>query len=56
MIEMLELICAIPENVGWMLVGMATTAVIIMGWMVGKAIYLAIKERLADAQEDECEE
>ena len=56
MIKMLELICAIPENVGWMLVGAVGAYATVAGWMVGKAIYLAIKERLVDAQEDECEE
>lgn len=56
MIQMLlELICAIPENVGWMLVGAAGAYASVMGWKVGKLIYIAIKERLGNGEE-ECEE
>lgn len=51
MIEMLELICAIPENVGWMIVGAIGAYTSVVGWMVGKAIYLAIKERMEDDEE-----
>ena len=52
---MLKMICAIPENVGWMMVGALGMACVIMGWKVGKLIYIAIKERLEDNGE-ECEE
>lgn len=55
MIKMLELLCKIPEHVGWMLVGAVSAYTSVAGWMVGRAIYLAIKERLVDAQEDECD-
>ena len=53
MIEMLELICAIPENVGWMLVGAAGALCAMMGWKVGKMIYIAIKERIEENNEEE---
>jgi hypothetical protein len=53
MIEMLELICAIPENVGWMLVGAVGAYASVAGWMLGKTIYLAIKERIEENNEEE---
>ena len=49
---MLEMICAIPEKVGWMIVGALGMACTIMGWKVGKLIYIAIKERLEDDEEE----
>lgn len=55
MIKMLELICRIPDHIGWMLVGALGMAWAVMGWKVGKLIYIAIKERLED-DEEECEE
>ena len=45
---MLEMICAIPEEIGWTLVGVATTVTAIMLGYLVKDIYQAIKERLAD--------
>ena len=51
---MLEMICAIPDHIGWMLVGITGTLCCFMGWKVGKLIYIAIKERLED--DEECEE
>ena len=48
---MLEFICAIPENIGWMLVGAVSAYASVAGWMVGKTIYLAIKERMEDDEE-----
>ena len=53
MIKMLELICAIPENVGWMLVGAVGAYASVAGWMVGTTIYKAIKERLEENNEEE---
>lgn len=50
---MLELLCAIPDHIGWMLVGAVGAYASVMGWKVGKLIYDSIKERLED---DECEE
>jgi hypothetical protein len=55
MTKMLEMICTIPDPIGWMLVGSLGTLCAIMGWKVGKLIYIAIKERLED-DEEECEE
>ena len=55
MIKMLlELICRIPDHIGWMLVGAVGAYASVAGWMVGKMIYKAIKERLED--DEECEE
>ena len=53
MIKMLELICRIPDHIGWMLVGALGAYASVMGWKVGKMIYIAIKERLED--DEECE-
>lgn len=48
---MLEMICAIPEHIGWMLVGAVRAYATVAGWMLGKTIYLAIKERMEDDEE-----
>ena len=48
MIKMLELICRIPDHIGWMMVGALGMACWMMGWKVGKMIYIAIKERMED--------
>ena len=40
---MLELIYAIPENVGWALVGAAGAFTVMMAITLGKTIYRAIK-------------
>jgi hypothetical protein len=48
---MLEMICAIPEHIGWMLVGAIDAYATVAGWMLGKTIYLAIKERMEDDEE-----
>lgn len=50
---MLDLICAIPENVGWLLVGALGAYTTVAGWMVCKAIYTAIKERLEERKDNE---
>ena len=52
---LLELICRIPDHIGWMMVGALGMACAVMGRKVGKMIYIAIKERLED-DEEECEE
>ena len=54
MIKMLELICAIPDEYGWELVGFARALAFVMGIQVGKLIYTAIRDRLVD--DEECEE
>ena len=48
---MLEMICAIPESIGWIIVGALGAYTSVAGWMLGKTIYLAIKERLEDDEE-----
>ena len=53
MIEMLELICTIPENVGWMLVGAVGAYASVAGWMLGTTIYKAIKERMEDDEDEQ---
>ena len=49
---MLEMICAIPENIGWMMVGIAGTLCAVMLVILGKTIIEAIKAR----KEEEVEE
>jgi hypothetical protein len=51
MIKMLELLCAIPDHIGWMLVGALGAYASVAGWMVGKTLFLAIKERWEDDEE-----
>ncbi len=52
---MLEMICNIPENVGWMLVGAlgmcCVMALVSLGWVCVEAI----KERIEDAKIENCE-
>lgn len=50
---MLEIICAIPEFIGWMMVGYLTAWVTILDWKVGKILYWTIKDRLANDEEEE---
>lgn len=54
MIEMLELLCKIPDHIGWVIVGVVGTLTAIMAVKVGKLIYTAIRDRLVD--DEECEE
>lgn len=49
---MLEMICTIPENIGWMMVGIAGTLCAAMLVKLGKTIVEAIKAR----REEEVEE
>ena len=48
---MLEMICAIPEEIGWELVGFAGALAFVMAIKVGKMIVEAIKERMEDDEE-----
>ncbi len=48
---MLEMICAIPEYIGWIIVGATGAYASVAVWMLGKTIYLAIKERMEDDEE-----
>ena len=48
---MMNLICAIPEYIGWMLVGALGAYASVAGWMLGRTIYKAIVERFEDEDE-----
>ena len=45
---MLEMICAIPENVGWAIVGAMCAFTVMMAAALVKTICLAIRYRLDD--------
>ena len=50
---MMNLINAIPENLGWALVGATAMACVVMAVKIGKLIVVAIKEnREADEYEE----
>ena len=52
---MLELLCAIPENVGWALVGSSATVLAIMLFKLGKIffeMYREWREYLREEKED----
>lgn len=51
---MLEIICAIPEEIGWVLVGFVGAYDLMMVIKLGKVIVKAIKERLEDDDEEDC--
>lgn len=48
---MLEMICAIPEEIGWTLVGFIGAFTLMMAVKVGKVIVEVIKERKEDNEE-----
>ena len=50
---MLELICRIPDHIGWMIVGAVGAYASVMGWMLGTTIYKAIKERMEDNEDED---
>lgn len=49
---MLEFINAIPENIGWAMVGSAATVCAIMWGKLIALVVTAIKERLEDDEEE----
>lgn len=49
---MLEMLCAIPENIGWVIVGAMGMLTAMMAVKVGKIIYIAIRDRLVDNEEE----
>lgn len=52
---MLEMICAIPENIGWVLVGVVgCLCVEMLGLLIGNIVQ-AIQERIEDRNMEECE-
>ena len=52
---MMKLICAIPENIGWVIVGAMGMLAVVMMVKLGKLIVTAIKERLEDVKEETAE-
>ena len=52
---MLEFLCAIPDHIGWIIVGMVLCLCVEMFGLVIGNIITAIKERMED-DEEECEE
>ena len=48
---MLKMICAIPEGIGWAIVGFVGVFTLIMVAKVVKVIVEAIKERMEDNEE-----
>lgn len=48
---MLEMICAIPEEIGWVLVGFVGAFTLMMIIKLGKVIVEVIKERLEDDED-----
>lgn len=50
---MFELLCGIPDHIGWVIVGAVGMLTAIMAAKVGKIIYIAIRDRLTDDEEME---
>lgn len=50
---MIEMLCRIPDHIGWMMVGATGALCAAMLVALGRTIYFAIKERLED---EECED
>ena len=48
---MLKMICAIPEEIGWAIVGFVGVFTLIMVAKVVKVIVEAVKERIEDNEE-----
>ena len=51
MIKMMEWICAIPDSIGWTLVGIAGTLCAVMMWKLGKLFV----EMWREWHEEDCE-
>ena len=51
LIKMLKMICAIPEEIGWAIVGFVGVFTLIMVAKVLKVIVEAVKERMEDNKE-----
>ena len=48
---MLKMICVIPEEIGWAIVGFVGVFILIMAVKVVKVIVEAVKERMEDNKE-----
>ena len=46
---MVEMICAIPEEIGWALVGFALATCAFMAYQLGKTLVQMYKERKAES-------
>ena len=55
MIKMLELLCKIPDHIGWMFVGILGTLCAGMLFNLGKILVQMWKERNEEDDEEECE-
>ena len=45
---MLEMICAIPEEIGWAMVGFVACLCVVMAVKLGKLIVRAVRERIEE--------
>ena len=50
---MIEMICNIPENIGWTIVGFTACLCCVMAVKLGKIVIEMIKDRLEDGEEEE---
>lgn len=50
---MLEMICAIPENIGWVIVGVSGTLCAVMLFKLGKLFVQMLKEYREEDNEEE---
>ena len=53
---MLELICRIPDHIGWVIVGFVGCLCVEMCGLLIGTIIQAIQERIEDRKMEECEE
>ena len=49
---MLEMLCRIPDPIGWTLVGILAVANLFMMWQLGKIFYQMWKDRHEPEEED----
>lgn len=50
---MLEMICKIPENIGWVMVGAVGMLCVVMLVKLGKIVVEVIKDRIAKNESEE---
>lgn len=50
---MLEMICKIPENIGWVIVGAVGMLCVVMLVKLGKIVVEVIKDRIAENESEE---
>jgi hypothetical protein len=49
---LLEMICAIPENIGWIIVGVTGSALALMAWKLGGVFVEMYKQYKEDKAEE----